>query len=344
MLISALDQLDLTLPSTPSASPDIASGSSPLTSATPTTAPEPIVPRGAGPATPRPGSGGDIWRAVSQVPAVRQLMGNLQTLTLDILRRDWERLSTGEQVGVATFSAVMAAGVLGGVLSNPDTRTQMLDLFNGRVWPVPGVDFMNVELRFIGPDLMFGVHVDVGRLLPSSWGFGPSSPHAIGGPPQPEPYVPGQRQVRGTSIATATSGNGALAKNIENAAGRGAPLSPHLHQHLESTMDKRLPSINLHTDAQADDLAQTLQASAFTTGNDIFFRSGTYQPGSQQGLKLLAHEATHVAQQAAGPVARMPAEGGVAVSEPGDAFEREADRLADRLPNTTMNNKYYMEK
>ncbi|MBP0042281.1 MAG: DUF4157 domain-containing protein, partial [Roseofilum sp. SBFL] len=36
---------------------------------------------------------------------------------------------------------------------------------------------------------------------------------------------------------------------------------------------------------------------AFTTGQDVFFKRGAYNPGSQGGQELIAHELTHVMQQ-----------------------------------------------
>jgi hypothetical protein len=53
----------------------------------------------------------------------------------------------------------------------------------------------------------------------------------------------------------------------------------------------------VHSDSQSDGLNQTIQARAFTTGQDIFFRQGEYNPGSSRGQELLAHELTHVVQQ-----------------------------------------------
>ena len=56
-------------------------------------------------------------------------------------------------------------------------------------------------------------------------------------------------------------------------------------------------SLKVHTDAQSDQLNQSIQAKAFTTGQDVFFRQGAYQPGSRGGQELIAHELTHVVQQ-----------------------------------------------
>jgi hypothetical protein len=51
-------------------------------------------------------------------------------------------------------------------------------------------------------------------------------------------------------------------------------------------------------------MSRSIQAKAFTTGSDIFFRSGTYEPGSRSGQELLAHELTHVVQQGASTIRR----------------------------------------
>jgi hypothetical protein len=55
--------------------------------------------------------------------------------------------------------------------------------------------------------------------------------------------------------------------------------------------------VRVHTDAQSDSLNKSIQAKAFTTGSDIFFSKGAYDPGSQSGQELLGHELTHVVQQ-----------------------------------------------
>ena len=55
--------------------------------------------------------------------------------------------------------------------------------------------------------------------------------------------------------------------------------------------------VRVHTDTQSDQLNRSIQAKAFTTGQDVFFRSGEYNPGSKGGQELIAHELTHVVQQ-----------------------------------------------
>jgi hypothetical protein len=55
--------------------------------------------------------------------------------------------------------------------------------------------------------------------------------------------------------------------------------------------------VRIPTDAQSDQLNRSVQAKAFTAGQDIFFREGAYEPGSRPGQELIAHELTHVVQQ-----------------------------------------------
>jgi hypothetical protein len=56
-------------------------------------------------------------------------------------------------------------------------------------------------------------------------------------------------------------------------------------------------SVRVHTSDAAAQTAQDLDARAYTVGSDIAFNAGEYQPGSEHGRSLLAHELTHVVQQ-----------------------------------------------
>jgi len=123
----------------------------------------------------------------------------------------------------------------------------------------------------------------------------------------------------------------ALGERIRAAQGRGAPLDPGMRGRLGQGLGADLSAVRVHTDEEADHLSQAVDAVAFTSGADIFFRSGTYDPHSAAGTHLLAHEVTHAVQQARGPVAGTPAPGGVAISDPSDHFERKAEATAAPL-------------
>jgi hypothetical protein len=84
--------------------------------------------------------------------------------------------------------------------------------------------------------------------------------------------------------------------------------------------------VRVHADSRGDTLSRSVQADAFTTGSDVFFRSGRYAPSSSDGRKLLAHELTHVVQQSSGSVGAESR-----VSHPDDHHEREASAVADSV-------------
>ncbi|MEZ4643613.1 MAG: DUF4157 domain-containing protein [Chloroflexota bacterium] len=87
--------------------------------------------------------------------------------------------------------------------------------------------------------------------------------------------------------------------NIQSARGGGQPLADTVRAPMENAFGTDFGSVRVHTGGQADTLNQSLSARAFTTGSDIFFRQGEYNPGSHTGQELLAHELTHVVQQGA---------------------------------------------
>lgn len=55
--------------------------------------------------------------------------------------------------------------------------------------------------------------------------------------------------------------------------------------------------MRVHTGGHVVDTAQTMNAKAFTAGNDIVFGAGYYSPETETGKHILAHELVHVVQQ-----------------------------------------------
>jgi hypothetical protein len=92
---------------------------------------------------------------------------------------------------------------------------------------------------------------------------------------------------------------------INSARGGGQPLDAGLQRSMGQAMGADFSRVRVHTDAQSDQLNQSIQAKAFTTGQDVFFRQGAYEPGSRGGQELIAHELTHVVQQNGGYVRRQ---------------------------------------
>src|SRR5205085_1565786 len=55
--------------------------------------------------------------------------------------------------------------------------------------------------------------------------------------------------------------------------------------------------VRIHIDAKAAESAQKVNALAYTSGHDIVFGAGQYEPTTRDGKRLIAHELTHVMQQ-----------------------------------------------
>ena len=98
-----------------------------------------------------------------------------------------------------------------------------------------------------------------------------------------------------------------LEGQINAARGSGQPLPDSVRASLEPHFGHDFSEVRIHTDAEADRLSRQLDAEAFTTGKDVFFREGAYQPESETGKGLIAHELTHVVQQQEAPVAQRNA-------------------------------------
>jgi len=106
----------------------------------------------------------------------------------------------------------------------------------------------------------------------------------------------------------------------------GQPLDASTRAFMEPRFARDFQSVRIHTGTKASESAKAVRALAYTVGQDIVFAEGQYAPGSYRGQHLLAHELVHTVQQAG--ASRGPIAG---ISQPGDATEREADQVAERV-------------
>jgi len=104
----------------------------------------------------------------------------------------------------------------------------------------------------------------------------------------------------------------------------GRPLDGTTRRFFERRFGHGFGDVRVHDDARAAAAAREADALAFTSGRDIVFAAGRYEPAVPRGLRLLAHELTHVVQQRAGLASTR--DGGR--DEPA---EHEAERNAERL-------------
>lgn len=79
--------------------------------------------------------------------------------------------------------------------------------------------------------------------------------------------------------------------------GGGQPLSDSTRAFFEPRFGNDFSKVRVHTDHKADESAKSINAQAYTSGNDIVFSQGRYSPDNVSGKRLLGHELTHVVQQ-----------------------------------------------
>jgi hypothetical protein len=91
--------------------------------------------------------------------------------------------------------------------------------------------------------------------------------------------------------------NPGIENQIQSIKGGGSPLSENERTFFEPRFGADFSQVRVHTDTQAAEAAQGVNAKAFTMGHDIVFSPDQYNPGTSTGKSLLAHELTHVIQQ-----------------------------------------------
>lgn len=93
---------------------------------------------------------------------------------------------------------------------------------------------------------------------------------------------------------------------VQNTAGSFIPSTagntlPKPTQHFfQARMGADFGDVKIHTGQEATQKADSLNAKAYTIGNNIVFNKNQYDPESFEGRKLLSHELTHVLQQEKG--------------------------------------------
>ena len=145
--------------------------------------------------------------------------------------------------------------------------------------------------------------------------------------------APGKRSLTETMVRRqardARGVAGDAPEALERAAGSGGVQLPEgLAARLATGLGADLGGVRLHTGEASAEAADALGARAFAVGQDIHFGAGEYDPASQGGQRLIAHEVAHTLQQGAGATPQLKS---LEVSQPGDRAELEADQAADRV-------------
>jgi len=88
-----------------------------------------------------------------------------------------------------------------------------------------------------------------------------------------------------------------LESKINALEGGGEPLSKETKGFFEPRFGQDFSKVRVHNDSNAHHLARSINARAFTRGNNVVFGGGEYSPNSSNGKRLLGHELVHTIQQ-----------------------------------------------
>ena len=157
--------------------------------------------------------------------------------------------------------------------------------------------------------------------------------------------APVQRKAPGTEASGPTSAqsdpSGSRTPDSPEAlkarVGPGQAMDADARAFFEPRFGRDLSHVRVHNDAAAADAARSLHARAFTFGQHVVFAAGEYQPGSEQGRTLMAHELAHVMQNddmgVGAVVARKPkppAAPDPAYADPNDISQSAIDPAKDK--------------
>lgn len=101
-----------------------------------------------------------------------------------------------------------------------------------------------------------------------------------------------------------------LESRISNSKSGGTPLPETTKSSMDNAFGTDFSAVKVHTDHEAVQMNKDLNAKAFTHGSDIYFNEGKFDPDSQDGQHLLAHELTHVVQQGGTTTAKQESSNG----------------------------------
>lgn len=153
-------------------------------------------------------------------------------------------------------------------------------------------------------------------------------------PPAPDAVTPVAVEGLATGVRRLSTGDDPLGGTtvapeigtaLKRRQGGGRPLEPEHAERLGAAMGVDLGGVRIHDDGEADTIARSVQATAFTAGSDVYFTRGTYAPGTSGGDHLLAHELAHVVQGGGGASSAQ----GPVIGAANDPAEAAADAMAD---------------
>jgi hypothetical protein len=148
--------------------------------------------------------------------------------------------------------------------------------------------------------------------------------------------------VRGAPRVQARAAGGArpqvtaeLPRQMQAATTEARAMPAEQRAFYEGRLGHDFSAVRIHAGPAAAAAASSVQAQAFTLGNDVYFGQSFYQPHAPAGQRLIAHELAHTVQQRPNVIARRALDDAPAAADagPASAEATSASReLAETLP------------
>lgn len=141
------------------------------------------------------------------------------------------------------------------------------------------------------------------------------------------------KKLRGSKAQTQERIDDELRDDISRKKGHGKELEPTFRSAVEGLIGRDLSDVRVHAGTKADTWSRRLSAEAFTSGRDIFLRSGRSSPHSQRNLRIITHEIVHILSHDSGSNLRHFA------SLPAHPDERLASQMGDEIVKAISQNR-----
>jgi hypothetical protein len=142
-----------------------------------------------------------------------------------------------------------------------------------------------------------------------------------------------QRKEDASGAGTATASTPEVAHELHS--GTGEALPPSTLSFMEDRFGNDFSNVRVHRSERAAESAESINARAYTSGIDIVFNSGEYQPHTPSGQRLLAHELAHTVQQTGGVRRKKPSAPASIVDDLREPGLRSASKGVRRQPKST---------
>ncbi|PSR52325.1 hypothetical protein AHMF7605_01705 [Adhaeribacter arboris] len=109
--------------------------------------------------------------------------------------------------------------------------------------------------------------------------------------------APEEKKLDKKESNTSTTALAQTSNYVASLGSKGSALPAETQQFFAQRMGYDFSQVRIHTNTEAEQSAKDMNAKAYAVDNHVVFNQGQYNPNSQAGKKLLAHELTHVVQQ-----------------------------------------------